>query len=167
MAGLRFTELQSRPMEFLDFTSVTLDEFQQLVPPFEAAFQARMTAWRMDGKPRTARRFTVYKNCPLPTPEDRLLFILVYIKTYVLQVVQGRLFGMVQGKANQWIHVLLPALLAAFRALGDAPARSLMALAQRLGVSEADAATVVAPLEEEAAPLAADPPSRRRPPFCP
>ena len=52
----------SRPMEFLDFTSVTLDEFQQLVPPFEAAFQTRMTAWRMDGKPRTARRFTVYKT---------------------------------------------------------------------------------------------------------
>ena len=42
MAGLRFTELQSRPMEFLDFTSLTLDEFQQLVPPFEAAFHARM-----------------------------------------------------------------------------------------------------------------------------
>ena len=124
MAGLRFTELQSRPMEFLDFTSVTLDEFQQLVPPFEAAFHARMAAWRMDGKPRTARRFTVYKNCPLPTPEDRLLFILVYLKTYALQVVHGRLFGMVQGKANQWIHVLLPALLAALRALGDAPARS-------------------------------------------
>jgi hypothetical protein len=152
MAGLRFTELQSRPMEFLDFTSLTLDEFQQLVPPFEAAFHARMAAWRMDGKPRTARRFTVYKNCPLPTPEDRLLFILAYLKTYALQVVQGRLFGMVQGKANQWIHVLLPALLAALRALGDAPARSLAALAQRLGVSEADAATVVAPLKEESAP---------------
>ena len=100
MAGLRFTALQSRPMEFLDFTSVTLDEFQQLVPPFEAAFQARMAAWRMDGKPRTARRFTVYKNCPLPTPEDRLFFILTYLKTYALQVVQGRLFGMVQGKAQ-------------------------------------------------------------------
>ena len=149
MAGLRFTELQSRPMEFLDFTSVTLNEFQQLVPPFEAAFHARMAAWRMDGKPRTARRFTVYKNCPLPTPEDRLFFLLTYLKTYPLQVVQGRLFGMVQGKANQGIHVLLPALLGALRALGDAPARSLTALAQRLGVSEADAATVVTSLVEE------------------
>jgi hypothetical protein len=154
MAGLRFTALQSRPMEFLDFTSVTLDEFQLLVPPFEAAFQARMAAWRMDGKPRTARRFTVYKNCPLPTPEDRLLFILVYLKTSALQVVQGRFFGMVQGKANQWIHVLLPALLAALRALGDAPARSLTALAQRLGVSEADAASVVGSVAEEPAPVA-------------
>src|SRR5215470_10641796 len=145
MAGLRFTELQSRPMEFLDFTSLTPEEFQQLVPPFETAFHARMAAWRMDGKPRTARRFTIYKNCPLPTPEDRLLFILVYLKTYTLQVVHGRVFGMVQGKANQWIHVLLPALLAALRALGDAPARSLTALAQRLGISEATAATVVTP----------------------
>jgi hypothetical protein len=60
---------------------------------------------------------------------------------------------MVQGKANQWIHVLLPALLAALRALGDAPARSLTALAQRIGVSEADAATVVTPLEEHPGPL--------------
>jgi hypothetical protein len=82
----------------LDFTSVTLDEFQQLVPPFEAAFQAHMAAWRLDGKPRTARRFTVYQNCPLPTPADRLLFILAYIKTYSLQVVQGRLFGMAYGQ---------------------------------------------------------------------
>src|SRR6266704_2095457 len=157
MAGLRFAALQSRPMEFLDFTSLTLDEFQQLVPPFEAAFHARMAAWRMDGKPRTARRFTVYKNCPLPTPEDRLLFILVYIKTYSLQVVQGRLFGMVQSKANLWMHVLLPALLAALRALGDAPARSLTALAQRLGVSETDAASVVSSLEEEPTSVAAAP----------
>ena len=157
MAGLRFTELQSRPMEFLDFTSVMLDEFQQLVPLFEVAFQARMAEWRMDGQPRTARRFTVYKNCPLPTPEDRLFFLLTYLKTYTLQVVQGRLFGMRQSKANQWIHVLLPALLAALRALGDAPTRSLTALAQRLGVAEADAATVVAPLAEEPVPLSAVP----------
>jgi DDE superfamily endonuclease len=157
MAGVRCADLQSRPMEFLDFTSLTLDEFQQLVPPFEAAFQARMAAWRMDGKPRTARQFSVYQNCPLPTPEDRLLFILVYLKTYALQVVQGRLFGMVQSKANQWIHVLLPALLAALRTLGDAPARSLTALAQRLGVSEADAATVVTPQAEEATLVAAAP----------
>jgi hypothetical protein len=159
MASIRFSDVQARPTEFLDMTSVTLDEFQQLVPPFEAAFQAHMAAWRLDGKPRTARRFTVYDNCPLPTPEERLLFILAYVKTYSLQVVQGRLFGMGQSKANQWIHVLLPALLATLRALGDAPTRSLTALAQRLGVSEADAATVITPLMEEPAPVSAAPAS--------
>jgi hypothetical protein len=31
-------------MAFLDVTSVMLDEFQQLVPPFETAFHARMAA---------------------------------------------------------------------------------------------------------------------------
>ncbi len=159
MASVRSTDVQARPTEFLDLTSLTLDEFQQLVPPFEAAFHAHLAAWRLDGKPRTARRFTVYKNCPLPTPEDRLFFILTYLKTFALQVVQGRLFGMGQSKANQWIHVLLPVLLAALHTLGDAPARSRPALAQRLGVSEADAATVVTPLEEEPAPLATAPAS--------
>src|SRR2546425_9943579 len=167
MAGLRFAELHSRPMEFLDFTSVTLDEVQQLVPPFEAAFQARMATWRLDGKPRTARRFTVYQNCPLPTPEDRLLFILAYVKTYALQVVQGRLFGMGQSKAKQWIHVLFPALLATLRTLGDAPTRSQAALAHRLGVSAADVATVVTPLEEERTPLLAAPPPVPASPLSP
>ena len=100
MASVRFADLQSRPTEFLDFTSLTLDEFRQLVPPFEAAFQAHMAVWRLDGKPRTARRFNVYQNCPLLTPEERLLFILAYMKAYALQVVQGRLFGMGQSKAN-------------------------------------------------------------------
>src|SRR5881397_2039135 len=157
MASVRFSDLQSRPTEFLDVTSLTLDEFQPLIPPFEAAFHAHMAAWRLDEKPRTARRFRVYQNCPLPTSEDRLFFLLTSLKTYSLQVVQGRLFGMGQSKANQWIHVLLPALLAALRTLGDAPTRSQAALAQRLGVSEAEAATVVVPLEEEPAPVAAVP----------
>jgi hypothetical protein len=167
MAGLQFADLQSRPTEFLDFTSLTVDEFQHLVPSCEAAFQTHMAAWRLDGKLRTARRFPVYQNCALPTPEDRLLFILAYMKTYSLQVVQGRLFNMGQSKANQWIHVLLPALLAALRALGDVPARSLTALAQRLGVSEADAAPVVTPLEEESAPVVDGPAAAPASPLLP
>ena len=154
MAGVRFSDVQSRPIEFLDLTSLTLEEFEQLVPPFEAAFQAHMAHWRLDGKPRTARPFTVYKNCPLPTPEDRLFFLLTYLKTYSLQVVQGRLFGMGQSKANQWIHVLLPALQVALRTLGDSPARSLSALVQRLGVSQADAVSMVESLEEASPPVA-------------
>jgi len=131
MARGQCTDGQARPTAFLDVTSVTLDELQPLVPPFEAAFHAPLAAWRLDGKPRTARRFTGYTNGPLPTPEDRRFFILVSLKTSTLQVVHGRLLGMVQGKATQWMHVLLPVVLAALRALGDAPARSRTALAQR------------------------------------
>ena len=92
-----------------------------------------MKKFRLDGKPRTGREYQTYLNCPLPTPEDRLLFILVYLKNNPLQVMQGELFGMPQNKANQWIHTLLPVLLTTMRSLGDAPARSLEELAQRLG----------------------------------
>lgn len=157
MGSLRFTDLQTRPTEVLDLTSLTVKEFQRLVPPFEAAFQAHMAAWRLDGQPRTARRYTTYQNCPLPTPEDRLLFVLVYLKTYPLQVVQGRLFGMGQSKAHQWIHVLLTVLQATLRALGDAPTRSVTELANRIGVAEAEATAMVVPLEGP--PTLSDPPT--------
>ncbi len=123
MTRLRYAELARKPMDVLDMTSLTPDEFQLLVPAVETAFQAHMALWRLDGKPRTARRFTVYKNCPLPTPEDRLLFVLVYLKTNPLQVAHGILFGLPQGKANQWIHVLLPVLRTALRQLGDVTRR--------------------------------------------
>ena len=58
-------------------------------------------------------------------------------------------------------------LLAALRALGDAPARSRAALAQRLGVSEAAAATVVVPLKEESAPVAPIPAAAPASPLLP
>jgi hypothetical protein len=88
----------------------------------------------LDGKKRSGRGFTSYSNCPLPTTEDRLLFILVYLKTNALQVAHGRLFGLRQNKTNQWIHTLLPVLQTALRNLGDAPARSMQQLAERLGL---------------------------------
>jgi hypothetical protein len=139
MGSLGFADLQTRRTEVLDLTSLTLEEFQQLVPPFDAAFQAHLAYWRLDGQPRTARRYTTYQNRLLPTPEDRLVLSLVYQQTYALQVVQGRLFGMGQSKAHQWIHVHLMVLQATLRALGDAPTRSLTVLAQRIGAAEADA----------------------------
>jgi hypothetical protein len=108
-------------------------------------FQAHLAEWRLDGRPPTSRRYTTYQNCPLPTPEDRLLCLLVYLKTYPLQGVQGRRFGMGQSKAHQWMHVLLVVLRAPRRTLGDAPTRSVQALAKRLRVAEADVHAMVAP----------------------
>ena len=73
MAHVQFTDVQDGPIEFLALTRLSLDELQQLIPPFAAAFQAHRALWRRDGKPRTARRCSVSNHCPLPTPEDRLL----------------------------------------------------------------------------------------------
>ena len=105
--------------------SLTIDEFELLIPAFEKAFQVHMSKWCIDGKPHTERRDTTYRNCPLPTAEDRLLFILSYMKNNPLQSTHGLLFGMSQGKANGWIHVLLPVLRATLQALGVHPPTSM------------------------------------------
>jgi hypothetical protein len=68
MSGLRYAQVSQRELKFLDLTSLTLEEFGQLVPSFEEAFQARMKEWRLDGKRRSGRGYTTYANCPLPTP---------------------------------------------------------------------------------------------------
>ena len=152
MGNLRCTDLQTRPLEVLDLTCLTLEEFRRLVPPVEAAFQAPMAQWRFDGQPRTTRHSTTDKTSRLPTPEDRLLCILTYLKPSPLQVVQGRLFGMDHSQANHWMHLLFGVLKATLRALGDAPSRSLQALAPRLRVTEAAAAALVVPTAEPSPP---------------
>jgi hypothetical protein len=133
--SMRYVEISQKERTFQDVTSLPIEVFKQLLSVFEEKFQERMKDLRLDGKPRIGRKHQTYANCPLPTPEDRLLFLLVYLKTNNLQVIHGELFGMPQNKTNQWIHTLLPVLQATLRTLGDVPARSMEELAQRLGRS--------------------------------
>jgi hypothetical protein len=58
MGTLRFADIQTRPSEVLDFTSLTVEEFRAVVPPLATVFQAHMAEWRLDGRPRPARRYT-------------------------------------------------------------------------------------------------------------
>src|SRR5437667_11301933 len=98
---MRYAEISQKDMKFLDFTSLTVEEFEQLVPVFDKNYQERMKYIRLDGKPRTGREYQTYSNCPLPMPEDRLLFILVYLKTTNLQLVRGELLRVPANQANQ------------------------------------------------------------------
>jgi hypothetical protein len=89
-----------------------------LLPAFDRAYRklysaqsARQRRWRGGRKP------------VLPNREAQLLFILVYQKTYPLQIVQGELFGLSQSQASYWIHHLLPVLQTALDTLGFKPAR--------------------------------------------
>jgi len=111
----------------------------------------------MDGAGRRAR-YTTDKNCPIPTPEDRLLCILVYLKQRPTQLLHRRLFGMRQSKTTPWLHRLLPVLRHALRALGDAPCRRVQAVRERLGVEGASRPREAQPAgEAPAAPPAAPP----------
>jgi hypothetical protein len=132
MGRMTYVEVAAKPADVLALTSLTVAEFQALVAPFETAFQAHMAEWTLEGKRRQNRRYTPYTNSPLPTPEDRLLFILSYLKHNVTQAYHGHLFALPQCKVNQWVHTLFPVLRATLRATGDAPSRTHTALAERL-----------------------------------
>jgi hypothetical protein len=60
----------------------------------------------------------------LHLPEQKLLFLLVYLKTYPLQVLLGELFDLSQQGGNYWLHRLLPVLQLALKDLGVRPERS-------------------------------------------
>ncbi len=106
------------------------DEFTSLLPAFEAAFLERMRASTIDGLPRLNRRYVPYKNSPLPTIEDKLLFILVHIKQNLTQEVHGQLFGMIQSDANKWLQLLRPVLAEALQRLDVLPTRLAAAMEQ-------------------------------------
>ena len=106
------------------------DEFTSLLPAFEAAFLERMHAYTIDGLPRLNRRYVPYKNSPLPTIEDKLLFILIHIKQNLTQDVHGQLFGMIQSDANKWLQLLRPVLAEALQRRDVLPARLAAAMEQ-------------------------------------
>src|ERR671938_222562 len=98
-------------------------EFADLVPAFAHAFEAAMEHRTIEGYDRVNRRYSTYKNSPLPTIEDKLLFILVHLKQNCTQEVQGRLFGMRQSVANKWLHLLRPILHDALQRVEVLPSR--------------------------------------------
>ena len=134
MSRLRYRDVKTKERELLALSSLTVEEFERLVPGFEQAFQAHMAQWCLDGKVRSKRRYSSYQNSPLPTAEDRLLFVMSYVKGNPLQSNHGTLFGMRQGKTNAWLHTLLPVLCETLRTLGGAPSRSVSALAEQFGI---------------------------------
>lgn len=147
---LTYTTLKDRPRNFLAATGLTVDEFEKLLPAFQAAYEKRYPQDRTQaGQPRQ-RRVGGGRKGALAADADKLLFILVYQKTNPLQSMHGLEFNLSQPQANEWIHRLLPVLQDALRELGHAPERD----ASRVAAS---------PLVLESAPeLAIDGTERRR-----
>ena len=144
---LRYQDITHNKTRVRALTTLEPDEFAALVPVFETCFMERMRDYTLDGLPRLNRRYTTYKNSPLPTIEDKLLFILVHMKQNLTQDVQGELFGMVQSDANKWLQLLRPVLHAALQRLDVLPARlaTLMPAADEPGAESTPFFTMMAP----------------------
>ena len=120
---LRYMDLIPNSRRFLALTGYTVDEFRALLSFFRVRFQAYVSIFTLEGKPRQNRSYSAYKNSSLPTLEDKLLFILNYMKTYPLQESHAQAYGMQQSQACQWIHLLLPLVNQSLADCGELPAR--------------------------------------------
>ena len=118
-----YTELRADRQRCVALTGLTPAEFDLLLPAFaqrcERLYPVDRTA---DGRPR--QRFPGGgRTGALHQPEQQLLCLLVYLKTYPLQVVMAELFGLSRPRVNYWLRRLLPILRDALDDLGALPER--------------------------------------------
>lgn len=127
------TEVRGDRQRCVALTGLTPAEFDLLLPAFaqrcERLYPVDRTA---DGWPR--QRFPGGgRTGALHEPAQKLLFLLVYLKTYPLQVVMAELFGLSRPRVNYWLRRLLPLLRDALDDLGALPERDPRAFARTGG----------------------------------
>jgi hypothetical protein len=120
---LEYERLKKDRRRLLALTGLTRKEFEALHQAFRTAYATVHPGDKTaDGKVRK-RQGGGGRKGQLRTTEQKLLFSLVYQKTYPLQALLGEVFGLSQSRANRWIHRLLPILKQALDALGVLPTR--------------------------------------------
>jgi hypothetical protein len=120
---LTYTELKHKRRKFLALTGLTPKEFQLLLPAFEWAYARRFPLHQTLQGTGRQRKGGGGRKTALDSPEQKLLFVLVYLKTYPLQELLGETFGLSQSRANRWLHQLLPVLQQALKDAGVRPER--------------------------------------------
>jgi Helix-turn-helix of DDE superfamily endonuclease/DDE superfamily endonuclease len=120
---LEYKRLKKDRRQLLALTGLTPKEFVALHETFCVAYA---TVYRGD---KTAegcvrkRQSGGGRKGQLGTTEQKLLFSLVYLKTYPLQALLGEMFGLSQSRANRWLQRLLPIVKQALEGLGVLPSR--------------------------------------------
>ena len=111
----------------LALTGFTLEEFHNLATEFAKDWIDYHERYTLEDKPQV-RRLAKQEAGPLPTIEDKLLFICSYLKTYPIQELQAAIFGMEQSHTNFWIHRLAEFLFKTLDRLRHVPERNAQAL---------------------------------------
>ncbi len=129
--GLKVDKARKNPVQFLSLTGFIPDEFDELALEFRNEWEQYSNHFTLEGKPR--QRIELPRaTSVLPSVQDKLLFILVYLKTFPLQELQAATFSMNQPQANFWIHLLSPILRKTLKRLKEIPERNNQKLEQLL-----------------------------------
>src|SRR5215204_5019921 len=110
---MKYEEARTKPRVFQQLTGLKIEEFDKLKGAFQKASE--------EEEPRES---PAGRKAVLVTCEDKLFFILFYLRHYPTQEVLGFLFGISQGQANHWIHRLTPVVKEALGAENELPGRT-------------------------------------------
>jgi len=120
---LEYERLKKDRRRLLALTGLTRREFEALHQAFRTAYATAYPGDKTaDGRVRK-REAGGGRKGQLSTTEQKLLFSLVYQKTYPLQVVLAEIFGLSQSRANRWLQRVLPILKQALDDLSLLPSR--------------------------------------------
>ena len=130
---MEFLNAYHNEKQFLSLTSLMPEEFDVLLKHFRPIWYKFYRTHTLTGKRRTSV-FNHYRKTTrtLPTVEDKLFFLLVYIKTNPLQEFQAFTFGLSQSRVSRWINVLMPLVQKALKQLKCLPCRDGSVLRQVL-----------------------------------
>jgi hypothetical protein len=97
---LSYENLKEKTKEFLAATGLTVKEFELVLPIFCLKYAGLFEAGKTrKGKPHQRQAGGGVKE-RLRSDEDKLLFILVYQKTYPIQTMHGLQFELSQPQVN-------------------------------------------------------------------
>jgi hypothetical protein len=120
---LEYNRLKKDRRRLLALTGLTHKEFGVLHQAFRTAYETIYAGDKTANGRVRKRQVGGGRTGRLWTTEQKLLFSLVYQKTYPLQALVGEVFGLGQSQANRWIHRLLPVLKQALDDLSLLPSR--------------------------------------------
>lgn len=125
-------DCKQNPTNFLALTSLTLVEFDYLLDHFAPRWQQYYKYHTLEGKKRILPAFTEHGNALLKGTDQKLFFLLVYMKNNPLQTFQASSFGVSQAKVSKIYRALLATLDQTLLGLKLAPCRDSVALQEAL-----------------------------------
>lgn len=132
-----YHNVRSRPTQFQSVTSLKVEEFDHLLRSFSGKWRNYYRIHNIEGKRRKAPISNPEKDTKtLPSMEEKLFFILVYLKNYSLQEMMAASFNFSQSQASKWSKALRPLLLEALKDLHLLPTRQghkVAAILEKLG----------------------------------
>lgn len=109
--ALRYAAIGGEEKLVRSHTGLKREEFEALAEKFGQEWSHYMRHYTWEGKERQ-RQGKERKNSVLASIEDKLLFVLYYLKLNPLQDALATTFGLNQPQASQWLELLRARLLA-------------------------------------------------------